>query len=37
MQPITTFSIVAYDPGREEWGVAVQSKFLAGAAFVKQQ
>ncbi|HCB50218.1 MAG TPA: fimbrial assembly protein FimA [Chloroflexi bacterium] len=34
MQPITTFSIVAYDPGREEWGVAVQSKFLAVAAVV---
>jgi uncharacterized Ntn-hydrolase superfamily protein len=34
MQPITTFSIVAYDPGREEWGVAVQSKFLAAAAVV---
>ncbi len=24
-----TFSIVAYDPEKEEWGVAVQSKFLA--------
>ncbi len=34
MQPITTFSIVAYDPGRQEWGVAVQSKFLAAAAVV---
>jgi uncharacterized Ntn-hydrolase superfamily protein len=32
--PIATFSIVAYDPGREEWGVAVQSKFLACAAVV---
>lgn len=32
--PITTFSIVAYDPGRAEWGVAVQSKFLACAAVV---
>lgn len=31
---VTTFSIVAYDPGREEWGVAVQSKFLAAAAVV---
>ena len=31
---IATFSIVAYDPGREEWGVAVQSKFLACAAVV---
>ncbi|MBN1933441.1 MAG: DUF1028 domain-containing protein [Anaerolineae bacterium] len=34
MQTITTFSIVAYDPGRREWGVAVQSKFLAAAAVV---
>lgn len=34
MGPITTFSIVAYDPGHEEWGVAVQSKFLAAAAVV---
>lgn len=34
MQPITTFSIVAYDPQRQEWGVAVQSKFLAAAALV---
>jgi uncharacterized Ntn-hydrolase superfamily protein len=34
MRPITTFSIVAYDPRREEWGVAVQSKFLAAAAVV---
>lgn len=31
---IATFSIVAYDPGRREWGVAVQSKFLACAAVV---
>lgn len=31
---IATFSIVAYDPGRQEWGVAVQSKFLACAAVV---
>jgi len=31
---IHTFSIVAYDPGSEEWGVAVQSKFLAAAAVV---
>jgi len=31
---IHTFSIVAYDPKREEWGVAVQSKFLAAAAVV---
>lgn len=34
MPPITTFSIVAYDPDRREWGVAVQSKFLAAAAVV---
>lgn len=32
--PIATFSIVAYDPKRKEWGVAVQSKFLACAAVV---
>jgi uncharacterized Ntn-hydrolase superfamily protein len=34
MQPVATFSIVAYDPNRQEWGVAVQSKFLAAAAVV---
>ena len=34
MRTLATFSIVAYDPGREEWGVAVQSKFLAAAAVV---
>ncbi len=34
MQPIATFSIVAYDPTRKEWGVAVQSKFLAVGAVV---
>ena len=34
MPIITTFSIVAYDPARQEWGVAVQSKFLAVAAAV---
>lgn len=33
-RPIATFSIVAYDPDREEWGVAVQSKFLAVGAVV---
>ncbi|MEJ2747121.1 MAG: DUF1028 domain-containing protein [Anaerolineae bacterium] len=33
-QPIATFSIVAYDSDRQEWGVAVQSKFLAAAAVV---
>jgi uncharacterized Ntn-hydrolase superfamily protein len=31
---IHTFSIAAYDPSRKEWGVAVQSKFLAAAAVV---
>ncbi len=34
MKPIATFSIVAYDPNRKEWGVAVQSKFMAAAAVV---
>lgn len=34
MPPIATFSIVAYDPNRQEWGVAVQSKFMACAAVV---
>ena len=34
MKHIATFSIVAYDPIRKEWGVAVQSKFLAAAAVV---
>ncbi|MBN1486360.1 MAG: DUF1028 domain-containing protein [Anaerolineae bacterium] len=34
MQPIATFSLVAYDAQRKEWGVAVQSKFLAAAAVV---
>jgi uncharacterized Ntn-hydrolase superfamily protein len=34
MKAIATFSIAAYDPGRKEWGVAVQSKFLAAAALV---
>lgn len=34
MGPIATFSIVAYDPGRREWGAAVQSKFLACGAVV---
>jgi len=31
---ITTFSIVAYDPDNEEWGVAVASKFLAVGSMV---
>lgn len=30
----TTFSIVAFDPARSEWGVAVASKFLAAGAVV---
>ncbi len=34
MKPIATFSIVAYDPQKQEWGVAVQSKFMAAAAVV---
>jgi uncharacterized Ntn-hydrolase superfamily protein len=32
--PVCTFSIVAYDPEREEWGVGVASKFLAVGAVV---
>ena len=34
MLKMSTFSIVAYDPSRQEWGVAVQSKFLAVGAVV---
>lgn len=34
MISIATFSIAAYDPDREAWGVAVQSKFLAAASVV---
>ena len=34
MKPITTFSIVAYDSHKKEWGVAVQSKFMAVGAVV---
>lgn len=34
MLPVATFSIVAHDPERKEWGVAVQSKFMAVAAVV---
>lgn len=34
MEPIATFSIVAFDPDKKEWGVAVQSKFMACAAVV---
>jgi uncharacterized Ntn-hydrolase superfamily protein len=29
MRIISTFSVVAYDPATESWGVAVQSRFLA--------
>ena len=29
-----TFSIVAYDPNEQEWGVAVQSKFIAVGSLV---
>jgi uncharacterized Ntn-hydrolase superfamily protein len=32
--PVNTFSIVAYDQDRQEWGVAVASKFLAVGAVV---
>jgi uncharacterized Ntn-hydrolase superfamily protein len=31
---LSTFSIVAYDPKAQEWGVAVESKFLAVGALV---
>ncbi len=34
MAILSSFSIVAYDPGRQEWGVAVLSKFLAVGAVV---
>jgi uncharacterized Ntn-hydrolase superfamily protein len=34
VKTLSTFSIVAYDPRAEEWGVAVQSKFLAVGALV---
>jgi uncharacterized Ntn-hydrolase superfamily protein len=32
--PHGTFSIVAWDPQRGEWGIAVQSKFIAAGAVV---
>src|SRR5262249_47475090 len=32
--PVSTFSIVAHDPDRKEWGVGVASKFLAVGAVV---
>ena len=31
---VCTFSIVAYDPDKQEWGVAVASKYLAVGAVV---
>jgi uncharacterized Ntn-hydrolase superfamily protein len=34
MRLVATFSIVAYDPDAEEWGIAVASKFLAVGAVV---
>ncbi len=34
MKTLSTFSIVTYDPRAAEWGVAVQSKFLAVGALV---
>src|SRR5690625_3091156 len=33
-QTIATYSIVAYDPKHQEWGVAVQSKFFAVGSIV---
>lgn len=32
--PVHTFSIVAYDPERKEWGIGVASKFLAVGSVV---
>ena len=29
-EPVATFSIVAFDPARKQWGVAVQSKLAIG-------
>ncbi len=34
MIELSTFSIVGFDPKAKEWGVAVQSKFLAAGAVV---
>lgn len=34
MKTIATFSIAAYDPEAQEWGIAVQSKFLAAGSAV---
>ncbi len=33
-EPVHTFSIVAYDPERKEWGVGVASRYLAVGAVV---
>jgi uncharacterized Ntn-hydrolase superfamily protein len=33
-RPVTTYSIVAFDPEERRWGVATQSKFLAVGAVV---
>src|SRR5262245_57875905 len=33
-EPVNTFSIVAYDPDKKEWGVGVASKFLAVGSVV---
>lgn len=32
--PVATFSIIGFDPETEEWGIAVQSKFLGVGAVV---
>ena len=34
MYPTTTYSIIGHDPQTREWGVAVQSKFLAVGSLV---
>src|SRR3990172_10251458 len=34
MRRIATFSIVAFDPRKQEWGVGVQSKFLGVGSVV---
>lgn len=34
VEPVNTFSIVAYDPEKKEWGIGVASKFLAVGAVV---
>lgn len=34
MRIVSTFSVVAYDPATESWGVAVQSRFLAVGSIV---